>query len=390
MECRFLPCHSLLILAFLMPLGAATEPDSAQAAFEQGQQALTRGDLSAAEKNFRQVLAAEPNNVGAHGNLAVVYMRRRKWTSALVELRAAERLAPKMPGIRLNIGLVYYRQADYRHAIAPFESVLRDGESRQARYLLGLCYFFTEQYADAARTLQPLWPQESENLNYLYVVSIAANMAGLVELDQQATARLIEVGQDKATFHLIIGKAYLAHQDYSRAIDEFQHAARLDPALPFLHYFLGTIYRRSNDFEAAKQEFLRDAAIEPDVPYDYDQLGAVCYALDQIPAAERYFKQALRLDPGMGTSHYGLAKIYKQQNRYTEALKALQAAGTTDPQSASVHYLRGQVLFAMGRRAEAKPEFDEAARLKQAIRDELERTISGQHPSDPQLAREDH
>ena len=207
MECRFLPCHSLLILAFLVPLGAATEPDSAREVFEQGQQALARGDLSAAEKNFRQVLAAEPGNVGAHGNLAVVYMRRREWKPALAELRAAERLAPKMPGIRLNIGLVYYRQADYRHAIAPFESVLRDQESGQARYLLGLCYFFTEQYADAARTLQPLWPQESENLNYLYVVSIAANMAGLVELDQQATARLIEVGQDKATFHLIIGKA---------------------------------------------------------------------------------------------------------------------------------------------------------------------------------------
>jgi tetratricopeptide (TPR) repeat protein len=300
MECGFLPCHSLLILAFLMPLQAATQPESARAAFEQGQQALTRGDLIAAEKNFRQVLAAEPNNVGALGNLAVVYMRRREWKPALAELRAAERLAPKMPGIRLNIGLVYYRQADYRQAIPPFESVLRDRESAQARYLLGLCYFFTERYADAARTLQPLWPQESENLNYLYVVSIAANQAGRVELDQQATARMIEVGQDTALFHLIIGKAHLAHQEYSPAFDELQHAARIDPKQPFVHYFLGTLYRQRGDFEAAKQEFLKDASIEPDVPYDYDQLGAVCYALDQIPDAERYFKEALRPGSGAG------------------------------------------------------------------------------------------
>jgi tetratricopeptide (TPR) repeat protein len=255
--------------------------------------------------------------------------------------------------------------------------------------LLGLCYFFTERYADAAATLQPLWPQESENLNYLYVVSIAANQAGRLELEQQATARMIEVGQDTALFHLIIGKAHLAHQEYSRAFDELQHAAGIDPKLPFVHYFLGTLNRQRGDFEAAKQEFLTDASIEPDVPYDYDQLGAVCFALDQIPDAERHFKEALRLDPGLGTSQYGLAKIYKQQNRYAEALKALDAAGTLDPQSASVHYLRGQVLFAMGRRAEAKPEFDEAVRLKQAVRDELERKISGQHPSDPQLARED-
>jgi len=50
--------------------------------------------------------------------------------------------------------------------------------------------------------------------------------------------------------------------------------------------------------------------------------------------------------------------------------------------------LRGQVLFAMGRRPEAKAEFDKAARLKQAVRDELERKISGQYPADPQLTRE--
>jgi tetratricopeptide (TPR) repeat protein len=382
-------CHSLLILAFLMPLRAATQPASAREIFEQGQQELSRGDLIAAEKDFRQVLAAEPNNVGAHGNLAVVYMRRREWRLALTELRAAEHLAPKISGIRLNIGLAYYRQADYRQAIGPFESVLRDEESRQARYLLGLCYFFTERYADAAAALQPLWPQESENLNYLYVVSIAANQAGRVELEQQATARMIEVGQDTALFHLIIGKAHLAHERDDRARDEFEQAARIDPKLPFVHYFLGTVYRHRNDLESAKQEFVKDTAIEPDVAYDYEQLGIVCYALGQVPEAERSFKEALRLDASLGTSDYGLAKIYRQQGKYAEALHALEAAGAIDARSASVHYLRGQVFFAMGRRAEAKPEFAEAARLQKATRDELERKISGQQVSDPQLARED-
>jgi tetratricopeptide (TPR) repeat protein len=379
-----------LLFLLALPHTGATQPPASREVFEQGQQALSRGDLATAEKSFRQVLAEEPENVGAHGNLAVVYMRRREWTPALAELRAAERLAPRLSGIRLNIGLVYYRQADYAHAIAPFESVLRDqAESAQARYLLGLCYFFTERYADAAQTLQPLWPQESANLNYLYVVAIAANKAALSDLDQQATARLIEVGHESAEFHMLIGKAHVAHSMDDRAMDEFEQAAHIDPKLPFVHYFLGTVYRRRNDLESAKQEFLKDAAIEPDVAYDYDQLGLIDYALGQIPEAERYFKQALRLDASLGTSDYGLAKIYKQQGKYAEALSALRAAGAIDPRSASVHYLRGQVFFAMGRRAEAKPEFDEAARLQKATRDELEGKVSGRQMSDPQLARED-
>jgi tetratricopeptide (TPR) repeat protein len=379
----------VLTLAVLLPLHAATQPADARQVFERGQQALNSGDLTTAEKAFRQVLEVEANNVGAHGNLAVVYMRRREWKPALAELRAAERLAPNVPGIRLNIGLVHFRQADCPRAIPPFESVVHDQpESTQARYLLGLCYFFTERYPDTVQTLQPLWPQESGNLNYLYVVAIAAGKAGRTELDQQATARLIEVGRDSAELHLLTGKAHVAHAQDDQALAEFAQAARIDPKQPFVHYFLGTVYRRRNDLERAKQEFLKDAAIEPDVAYDYDQLGAVCYALAQVAEAERHFKEAVRLDPSLGTSHFGLAKIYKEQGKYAEALTALDAAVAVDPQSSSVHYLRGQVLAAMDRRTDAKRAFNEALRLKQATRDELERKISGQHPSDPQLARE--
>ncbi|HTQ55508.1 MAG TPA: tetratricopeptide repeat protein [Bryobacteraceae bacterium] len=377
-------------LAILVLSAAAALPaaDTRQV-FERGQREIEAGDLAAAEKDFRAVLASDPENVGAHGNLAVVFMRRKQWKQALDELQVAERFAPGMPGIRLNIGLVYYRQADYQRAIAPFESVVHDQpDSHQARYLLGLCYFFKERYADAAQTLEPLWPQESANLNYLYVMSIAANKTGLKDLDRKATARLIEVGQDSAEMHLLIGKAHAGAGMYDQALQEFQTAARLDPKLPLVHYFLGTEYRRQNDLDHARQEFLKDIAISPDVAYDYDELGAVYYALDQLADAERNYKQALRLDPSLGTSDYGLAKIYKEQHKYAQALEALRAAGAIDPQSSSVCYLRGQVLFAMGRRAEAKTAFDESARLKQAVRDELERKISGQHPADPQLVRD--
>jgi len=380
----------LLILAALLRLHAATQPFDAHQVFERGQQALNSGDLTTAEKAFRQVLEAEPNNVGAHGNLAVVYMRRREWRPAMAELRAAERLAPNVSGIRLNIGLVYFRQADYQNAIPLFGSVVRDQpDSKQARYLLGLCYFFNERYPDTVQTLERLWPQESRNLNYLYVVAIAAGKAGRTELDQQATARLLEVGRNSAELHLLMGKAHVAHAQDDQALAEFEQAAHIDPKQPFVHYFLGTVYRRRNDLGRAKQEFLKDAAIEPDVAYNYDQLGAVCLALNQTAEAERYLKQAVRLEPQLATAHFELGKIYKEQGKNAEALRALDAALAIEPKSSSVHYLRGQVLLATGKRADAKLAFDEALRLKQATRDELERKIIGQHPSDPQLAREE-
>jgi len=44
-------------------------------------------------------------------------MRRKQWTQALEMLNKAERLAPQVAGIRLNIGLAYYRQNEFLKAI---------------------------------------------------------------------------------------------------------------------------------------------------------------------------------------------------------------------------------------------------------------------------------
>ena len=142
-----------------------------QELFEAGEAALRNGDLASAERSFRAVLAVNSQAAGAYANLGVIEMRRKQWHPALAMLRRAEGLAPEVPGIRLNIGLAYYREGDYRSAIAPFKSVVRDVPgSMQARYLLGLCYLFVARYADAVATLEPLWPQASDQLNYLYAL----------------------------------------------------------------------------------------------------------------------------------------------------------------------------------------------------------------------------
>ena len=75
--------------------------------YVRGEQELRTGDLADAERDFRAVLSKDPSSAGAHANLGVVYMRRKEWSQALIELRAAEKLAPSVPGIRLNICLLY-------------------------------------------------------------------------------------------------------------------------------------------------------------------------------------------------------------------------------------------------------------------------------------------
>lgn len=347
------------------------------------------GQWAEAEKDFLEIVAMAPGDVGAHANLGVIYLRQQKWKRALDELHAAEKLAPQIPGIRLDIGLVYYREGDYHKAIAPFESVLRDQpDSEQARHLVGLCYMFDERYADAIAALEPLWPSLNADLSYLYVLSVAAGNAERHDLEEKSLARLLEAGQNSPALHLLLGKAYLNRGDDDKALAELEQAAQADAKLPMVHYNIGIIYKRKRDLDKAKEEFLKDIAVEPDVAYNYDELGTMSLASEQNVEARRYFEQALGRNSRIGTSWYGLAKIDKAEKRYAEALKALDSAGAIDPKSASVHYLRAQVLMQLGRKAEAQTEFATVRRLQSETAGKLERDISGGKYRDPQLPSE--
>jgi tetratricopeptide (TPR) repeat protein len=367
------------------PVGAAADPAQL---FQAGQDALNQGRLDEAERDFRQVLAANPEIGGAYANLGVVYMRRKQWVKALETLRKAEHRMPAVAGIRLDIGLVYYRQSEFLKAIPLFESVVRDQpDAIQPRHLLGLCYFFTERWADAANTLEPLWAQESGQLSYLYVLSIAAHRAQQTSLDDKATLQLIKIGDGSPEFHLFMGKAHLNLDQYDMALADFQEAAAANPKLTFVHFNLGLTYLKKQDYERARDEFLKDAVVEPDLALNYDELGDVYSLLQQDHAAEKNYLEALRRDPRLVNSYVGLTKIYQREQKYSQALKAIDAAGKLDPRRTDLHYLRGQVLIHLGRKEEGKKELESAVRIDNERRAEREKQVGNGVPS-PELLQD--
>ena len=73
-------------------LAAAAE--SAESIFQRAAAALASEDYGAAERGFQAVLKLEPRNVGAMGNLGVVYSRTRRFSKAIDVYRRALQIAP--------------------------------------------------------------------------------------------------------------------------------------------------------------------------------------------------------------------------------------------------------------------------------------------------------
>ena len=364
--------------------------------FRQGAEALHAGDLDRSEKCFRQVLAAEPGSAPALGNLGVVAMRRQHWGEAVRLLTQASKAAPKVAGIRLNLGLAYYRQNRYDLAIAPLESVVRERAANlgpanltpasqgQARYLLGLCYFFTGKYTEAAHTLEFLWPEQAGNFAYLYVLGVAAGHAKLPDLEKRALDHLVKIGGDSPQFHLFMGKAHLNRDENVEAVGELSHAAALDPKLPFVHFHLGVAYLKQQDYERAKAEFQKDIALEPDLPFSYEQLGLLLFQAGNDADSERSYQEALRRDPNFLSAQLGLARVRQRQGQYAEALQSAEAAEKLVPESAQVQSLKGQILEKLGRHTLAQTAFARYRKLLEQQRARREQQMEG--PPDPELA----
>lgn len=345
---------------------AEAHPIEPGLAFQRGAEALHQNQLDEAEHNFRQVLQVDPQSGAAYANLGVVYMRRKQWSKALQSLEKAEKLMkpgdPQAVGVRLNTGLAYYRQNEFLKAIPAFESVLRDQpQIAQARYLLGLCYFFDERWSDTVNTLEPLWPQASDQFPYLYVLSNAAHRAGRKDVDDRATEQLIHVGNGSPEYLLFTGKYYLNREQYDQAISEFAAAAEANPKLPFVHFNLGYAHLKKQEYPQARDEFLKDVAIEPDVALNYQELGNTYWLMQEDANAEKSYREALKRDPRLVDSMIGLAKIYQRQQKYAAALAETDVAARTDPDRPDVHYVRGQALLRLGRKTEAQKELQIAS-----------------------------
>jgi tetratricopeptide (TPR) repeat protein len=291
-----------------------------------------------------------------------------------------------MTGVRLDIGLVEFRRGNYAEAIAPLQSVVRDEpQSEQARYLLGMCQVFTDRFGEATETLEPLWQNRSNDVMYLYVLGIAASKAGKKEPDERAMKRMLEVGESTPEFHLIMGKAYLQHQEYDAAFAELRKAEAANPQLPFLHFNLGIGYVETGDLGNAEKEFLKDCRIDPELADNHYQLAKIYAQGQRDPEAEEAYRKALKRDPRRPGAWFGLAKIYQKQGKYEEAMRAVEETLKVVPESDKGHYLRGQLLAKLGRREEASAEFARAKKLMDADLDKDREKWSDKAISSPEL-----
>ena len=108
----------------------ATPPPPAEALFRRAADLQREGRAADAEQAWRSFLAAMPDVLPAHHNLAATLRAQRNWAGAQAVLEAAARRWPDDPDLAYNLGMARLAAGDYAGGWPLYEARRRVGVAR--------------------------------------------------------------------------------------------------------------------------------------------------------------------------------------------------------------------------------------------------------------------
>jgi tetratricopeptide (TPR) repeat protein len=348
----------LLTLAALFCAGLYGA-DQVQAVFEKAASALAARDYISAERGFQAVLKAQPGNVGALGNLGVVYSRTHRYSQAIEVYRRALRIAPGDKGLETNLGLAYIKQEQHASALPIFEKLADEPANLQARELLATCRLAVGQLESALAVLEPLRASDPKNTGVLYMLGVAFAKLKRVDEAREAFTQMMEsVSPAQANF--LMGKASYETGRFEEAVDFFQKTLGSEPGFEGAHRELGKALISLRDNDRAVKELRQAAPEDAEALYFLGGLLAQARRVEAIPILTR----ALELSPDAWGPLYYLGRIHLAQGHVQQALLFLQRAAKLKPDEPAIQYQLGRALQKGGREAEARTAFARVEQLK--------------------------
>ena len=156
-----------------------------------------QGNYRAAEKQYQQILAEDPNNLDALSNLGVVYVRSGDLRSAESTLEKAVAIAPDNDFLLTTLGVVQYRQSKFDEAIVQLtKAIAVNPKSATAHNYLGIAASQKGRQQEAEKEiLQALANNPDDaDAHFNLAVILITTQPGSKELAREHYARATALG----------------------------------------------------------------------------------------------------------------------------------------------------------------------------------------------------
>ncbi|MGA8620355.1 MAG: tetratricopeptide repeat protein [Candidatus Sulfotelmatobacter sp.] len=339
-------------------------------------------DLAVPE--FRAIVAIDPNDVDARGNLGVLLFFQGDYTSAIPQLRAALKLKPTLSKIQALLGIGEKRTGDLDAARRDLEEAFPKVQDQKIRIETGMelieIYSRTGDLDKSAAIVSDLRKLQPTNEALLYTAyRIYSDLAA------ESMLSLSVVDPNSARMHQAIAHELAKRGNTAEAIENYRAALKIDPQLPGLHFELAEMLSTLSTAEGREEADKEYKAALQSNPFDEQaecRLGDIALQRDDLKDANGHFTRAMQLQPNDPEANIGLAKVFMTMDQPKKAEPLLQHALELDPTSAMAHFRLSTIYRQTGRQAEAKHELEEYQKYKE-MKEKLRAIYHDLHQDQP-------
>lgn len=378
-----------LIIAAVTGMGAVTSTNdnlrSEALALEQ------QGRLSDAEAAWQAIVKTHPSDAEAYAHLGLLQAHKEHYKEAVPFYLKALALNPKIPELRLNLGLAYFKAGELNSAVKTFTPLLHraaEGSPDALRLttLIGLADYGMGAYADAIPHLKEATAADPQNLPFRLMLAHSCLWSKQYQCVLDTYREILILNPMSAEADMLAGEAYDEMKNEAGAIEQFQAAARADPKAPNVHFGYGYLLWRILKFNEAENEFKSELENNPENTLALAYLADTEIHLNHSDEAVSYLERAIRIDSSIALAHLDLGILYRDRGRNDDALLELKAAESLTPDDPAIHWQLGRIYQTIGQKTEAKTEFEKTRNLQnaesQSVRDkmnQLEAKSAGQN-----------
>jgi tetratricopeptide (TPR) repeat protein len=360
----------LFLCVALVPCFSQSNPSRQQQIELHSRQAAdylkeSRPDLAVPE--FRAIIALDPNNVDARGNLGVVLFFQGAYPDAIPQFRAALKVRPTLWKIRALLGIAEKRTRDVKAALGDLEKAFPNVQEEKIRIETGMelieIYSGTGDLDKAAATVSVLRGMEPANEAILYTAYRIYS-----DLADESMLTMAIVAPKSARMHQLMAHELAKHGNTAEAIENYRVALKIDPQLPGLHFELAEMLNTSSvqsDQDEAQSEYKKALAVNPSDASSESRLGDIAARRNDLNEAYERYARALELRPDDAETSLGLAKVLMSMGQLQKAEALLDHAVQLDPTNAVAHFRLSTIYRQTGRTADAKRELEQYQKYKE-------------------------
>jgi tetratricopeptide (TPR) repeat protein len=373
-----------LIVSLAVPLLAApagqaptgASPQSAEDHLQLANRYLSEQKTGLAIAELKQVVALDPANVEARGNLGVLLYFSGDYAGAIPELRAALKAKPDLWKIQALLGMAEDRAGDRQASRDDLETAfphLADAKVQlEAGEVLADLYSNGDDLEKAAGIVSTLLASRPTDASLLYLsYRIHSDLAN------RAILTMAMADPSSAELHQAMARELAKQGETDQAIADYREALRINPRLPGAHTELGDLLYHSQNQKlqaAAASEFQAALDVNPRDEKAELAMGVLAARRGDLKTAYTHDARALQLEPNDSDACTELAKVLIQMDRNDEARQLLESAVQIDPSNYVAHFRLGTLYRQQGKIDEAKQQVELYLRYKQ-MHEKLEKII---------------